>query len=100
MRRRALVVGCNYPGSAHQLNGCANDASNITSLLVEVFDYKPQDILLMVDTDAQTATPTGANIKVCRYATWSLRLQKPSLTVLISASARFSGPCSCCAGRA
>ena len=66
MKKRALIVGCNYPGSAHQLSGCANDASNVSSLLVEIFDYKPEDILFMVDTDAQTLQPTGANIKVQR----------------------------------
>jgi len=68
MTNRALIVGCNYPGSPHQLAGCANDASSICSLLREVFDYKPQNMLMMVDTDPQEVSPTGANIKVgsCR----------------------------------
>ncbi len=64
MTKRALVVGCNYPGSPHQLAGCANDASSICSLLREVFDYKPQNMLMMVDSDPQAVSPTGANIKV------------------------------------
>ena len=64
MVKRALVVGCNYPGSPHQLNGCGNDASNVCSLLCEVFEYRRQDIVMMVDTDPQTTLPTGANVKV------------------------------------
>ncbi len=69
MTKRALIVGCNYPGSPHQLAGCANDASSICSLLREVFDYKPQNMLMMVDSDPQAVSPTGANIKVgsCLY---------------------------------
>ncbi|KAL0042184.1 hypothetical protein WJX77_005579 [Trebouxia sp. C0004] len=63
MTKRALVVGCNYPGSPHQLAGCANDASSICSLLREVFEYKPQNMLMMVDSDPQALSPTGANIK-------------------------------------
>ncbi len=64
MTKRALIVGCNYPGSPHQLAGCANDASSLCSLLREVFDYKPQNMLMMVDSDPQEVSPTGANIKV------------------------------------
>jgi len=64
MTKRALIVGCNYPGSPHQLAGCGNDASSIRSLLREVFDCKPQNMLMMVDSDPQAVSPTGANIKV------------------------------------
>lgn len=60
-------MGCNYPGSPHQLAGCANDASSICSLLREVFEYKPQNMLMMVDSDLQAVSPTGANIKVGSY---------------------------------
>ena len=63
MRRRALLVGCNYPGSPHQLSGCANDAASIRALLCDLFDYKTEDISVMIDTDSQTPRPTGANIK-------------------------------------
>ena len=64
MAKRALFVGCNYPGSPHQLAGCANDANSMRSLLCEVFNYQVQNVVMMVDSDAQTTAPTGVNIKV------------------------------------
>ena len=66
MAKRALIVGCNYPGSTHELKGCSNDVQNMYSLLHDVFGYKPEDIVVMLDTNAQTLQPTGANIKVSK----------------------------------
>lgn len=64
MAKRALIVGCNYAGSPHQLAGCANDANSMRSLLCGVFNYQIQNVVMMVDSDAQTTSPTGVNIKV------------------------------------
>ena len=64
MKRRAILVGCNYPGSAHELKGCANDVVSIRALLCDLFDYRPEDVSVLLDTDPQTLQPTGANIKV------------------------------------
>lgn len=36
------------------------------ALLHDVFGYKTEDIVVMLDTNTQTLQPTGANIKVCR----------------------------------
>lgn len=66
MAKRALIVGCNYPGSTHELKGCSNDVQNMYSLLHDVFGYKPEDMVIMLDTNAQTLQPTGANIKVTK----------------------------------
>ena len=64
MAKRALIVGCNYPGSTHELKGCSNDVQNMYLLLHDVFGYKPENMVVMLDTNAQTLQPTGANIKV------------------------------------
>lgn len=63
MKKRALIVGCNYPGSSAPLRGCVNDAHTMRALLVEHFGFDPADITLMLDTDPSTTSPTGANIK-------------------------------------
>lgn len=68
MRKRAILVGCNYPGSSHELKGCANDVLSIRALLCDLFDYRPQDITTLLDTEPQTLPPTGANIKVLLLA--------------------------------
>ncbi len=45
-RRRALLVGCNYPGSKYQLQGCIRDVKMIKQTLQ--FQYQYEDILLLV----------------------------------------------------
>ena len=64
MAKRALVVGCNYPGTDAALRGCANDAHTMHGLLTRYFGFPEGSIVLMLDTDPATPTPTGANIKV------------------------------------
>ncbi|KAL4436715.1 hypothetical protein ABPG75_003854 [Micractinium tetrahymenae] len=63
MTKRALICGCNYPGSDAQLNGCINDCMAMRSLLTQHFGFADGDITMMLDTDASTPSPTGANIK-------------------------------------
>ena len=45
-RRRALLVGCNYPGSRYKLEGCIRDVRMIKNTLE--FQYQYEDILLLV----------------------------------------------------
>lgn len=68
MAKRALIVGCNYPGTDATLRGCVNDAHTMQSLLTKHFGFSPGDITMMLDTDAATTKPTGANIKARRGA--------------------------------
>ncbi|KAL4435181.1 hypothetical protein ABPG77_001863 [Micractinium sp. CCAP 211/92] len=63
MTKRALICGCNYPGSNAQLNGCINDCLAMRQLLTQHFGFAEGDITMMLDTDASTTSPTGANIK-------------------------------------
>jgi uncharacterized caspase-like protein len=63
MAKRALLVGCNYPGTKCELHGCANDVKRMRTTLVERFGFDESDILVMLDTDPSTPQPTGANIR-------------------------------------
>jgi uncharacterized caspase-like protein len=63
MAKRALLVGCNYPGTQCELRGCANDVRRMRRTLVERFGFDESDILVMLDTDPSTLQPTGANIR-------------------------------------
>jgi len=40
-RRKALIIGINYFGSKHQLNGCINDAMNIRNFLIQDRGFSP-----------------------------------------------------------
>ena len=63
-RRRALLIGINYPGTRAALRGCINDARNIQRLLLR-HGY-PNDgshmVLLTDDTRDGNYMPTGENI--------------------------------------
>jgi hypothetical protein len=66
MAKRALLCGCNYPGSAHALNGCVNDVHAMHTMLTTHFGFSPENITKLIDTDPSSEQPTGANIKVTR----------------------------------
>eukprot|EP00271_Cylindrocystis_brebissonii_P015978 TRINITY_DN39082_c0_g1_i1.p1 TRINITY_DN39082_c0_g1~~TRINITY_DN39082_c0_g1_i1.p1 ORF type:complete len:592 (+),score=100.44 TRINITY_DN39082_c0_g1_i1:54-1829(+) len=63
MSRRALLVGCNYPGTKSELNGCVNDVRRMKASLIERFGFDERDIVVMIDTDKSGPQPTGANIR-------------------------------------
>ena len=51
MKKRALIVGINYPGTANQLKGCINDAHHMQAFLAE---RGFTDIKLLLDAEATT----------------------------------------------
>ncbi|ORY34251.1 caspase domain-domain-containing protein [Naematelia encephala] len=62
-KRKALLIGINYIGSAQALSGCINDAHNVQKFIVERYGYNPDDIVMLTD-DARNARqiPTRANM--------------------------------------
>lgn len=62
MAKRALLVGCNYPGTEAELYGCANDVVRMYQCLVQWYGFMPEDVYVMVDTDSSFPQPTGTNI--------------------------------------
>lgn len=65
MAKRALLVGCNYPGTKVELHGCANDVKRMKNTLITRFGFDEEDILVLLDTDRSGMQPTGANIRNC-----------------------------------
>jgi uncharacterized caspase-like protein len=66
-RRKALIIGINYTGSSHALNGCVNDAKNIQRYLIEErgFSDSQNDMVMMTDEAQNLGTPfepTVANV--------------------------------------
>lgn len=65
--KKAVIVGINYTGTNEQLHGCVNDAQRMFNNLIDNFDYKPQDIVILTDEQvisygARAARPTCENI--------------------------------------
>jgi hypothetical protein len=44
MAKRAVLVGCNYPGTDSELHGCVNDIWNMHRTLVGNFGFSGDDI--------------------------------------------------------
>jgi hypothetical protein len=70
-RRKALLIGINYFGTKHQLNGCINDATNMRDYLVQERGFSPNqnDMVMMTDAPENRGTafePTGANMMAVR----------------------------------
>ncbi|KAK5009097.1 hypothetical protein LTR16_011278, partial [Cryomyces antarcticus] len=66
-RRKALLIGINYTGSSHQLNGCINDALNMREYLVrdKGFPSDPGSMVMLTDVPQNRGTPyepTGENM--------------------------------------
>lgn len=61
--KRAVLVGCNYPGTKAELKGCINDVDRMHRSLVEQFGFDDRDITVLIDTDRSYTQPTGANIR-------------------------------------
>lgn len=56
----ALLIGINYKGTENELNGCINDVENVKKLLINKFNYAPENIMML--TDETEKKPTGNNI--------------------------------------
>ena len=51
--KRALCVGINdYPVAGADLKGCVNDAKAWAALLIDHFDFEPQNVTMLLDAQA------------------------------------------------
>ncbi|GAA5829208.1 hypothetical protein JCM11251_004161 [Rhodosporidiobolus azoricus] len=77
-KRKALSIGINYTGTSSALNGCHNDSKNICKFLVERFNYKEEDIVMLMDTPGASgmSLPTKANI--LRAMQWLVQGAQPN----------------------
>jgi hypothetical protein len=62
-RKRALLVGINYPGTKAELKGCHNDVARMRRCLVDRFGFDDAAIRVLDDADPAAPQPTGANIR-------------------------------------
>ncbi|KAJ1921589.1 Ca(2+)-dependent cysteine protease [Mycoemilia scoparia] len=62
--KRALLVGINYKQTQNVLNGCVNDVHHIKKFLIEHFEFKPNDVVILTDDqqDNVNRLPTHDNI--------------------------------------
>ncbi|XP_058072329.1 metacaspase-5 [Magnolia sinica] len=63
MGKKALLVGCNYPGTKAELKGCINDVKRMHRCLIDRYGFYEDDITVLIDTDDSYTQPTGINIR-------------------------------------
>lgn len=63
MAKKALLIGCNYPGTKAELRGCINDVWKMHKCLINRFNFLEEDIIVLIDTDPSYTQPTGKNIR-------------------------------------
>ncbi|XP_043688938.1 metacaspase-4-like [Telopea speciosissima] len=63
MAKKAVLIGCNYPGTKAELKGCINDVRRMYRCLIERYGFAEDDITVLIDTDDSYAEPTGKNIR-------------------------------------
>lgn len=63
IRRKALLIGINYFGSQHQLQGCINDVQNVAAWLVSRgYSSSARDMVFLTDERHGPYYPSGHNI--------------------------------------
>ncbi|KAJ6816138.1 metacaspase-4-like [Iris pallida] len=63
MGKKAVLIGCNYPGTKAELKGCINDVTRVRRCLLERFGFEEGDVAVLIDTDRSYVQPTGANVR-------------------------------------
>jgi hypothetical protein len=63
MAKKAVLIGCNYPGTKAELKGCINDVKKTYRCLVDRYGFSKDDITVLIDTDDSYTQPTGKNIR-------------------------------------
>ncbi|KAK8128102.1 hypothetical protein PG984_009210 [Apiospora sp. TS-2023a] len=62
-KRKALLIGINYMGQEGELRGCINDTKNVSTFLMERYNYKREDMIILTDdTSDPRLQPTKANM--------------------------------------
>lgn len=61
--KKALLVGINYFNSKNELKGCINDVHNMVQFLVERYNFRKDDMVILTDDQTTArAIPTRQNI--------------------------------------
>lgn len=64
MRKRAVLIGCNYPGTKAELKGCINDVRRMHRCLLDRYGFPEENIMVLIDTEGSAdSQPTGKNIR-------------------------------------
>lgn len=76
-KHKALLIGINYFGSQNELKGCINDVHNLSGFLMQNYNYKREDMVILTDDAANPVLqPTKDNI--LRAMQWLVKDAQPN----------------------
>ncbi|BGP18963.1 hypothetical protein JCM10213_004206 [Rhodosporidiobolus nylandii] len=77
-KRKALCIGINYTGTSAQLSGCHNDATNMSKFLCERYNYKEEDIVMLMDTPGAQGMSLPTRDNILRGMQWLVNGAQPN----------------------
>lgn len=96
-RKKALIIGCTYPGSRAALGGCVNDALCVEYLLRKNFGFEDIRVLRDDRQGNQRERPTRQNILA--HIRWLVGDAKPGDSLFFHFSGAPHPFRQCCRGR-
>ncbi|THU86580.1 peptidase C14 [Dendrothele bispora CBS 962.96] len=76
-RKKALCIGINYFGQPKELRSCINDAEHVRAFLIQYYDFKYEDIVILADDrENPRQQPTRRNIIDAMY--WLVKDARPN----------------------
>ncbi|TLD30402.1 hypothetical protein PspLS_02426 [Pyricularia sp. CBS 133598] len=76
-KRKALLIGINYFGQEGELRGCINDVRNLSNFLMEFYQYRREDMVLLTD-DAQDPMSQPTKDNITRAMHWLVEGAQPN----------------------
>lgn len=62
IKKAAVLIGINYKNSNCELRGCENDIQDLKNILINVFKFEPENILVLLESMGGNSVPTAQNI--------------------------------------
>ncbi|EFJ51059.1 metacaspase type I [Volvox carteri f. nagariensis] len=75
-RRRAVLIGCSYPGTSSALNGCLNDVQCIQFCLQKRFGFSAEQIVVLRDDPGRHPDFTSTKANIYRAVQWLMMDQR------------------------
>lgn len=76
-RKRALLIGINYPGTQAELRGCINDVLRMKGLISQLYGFPTSPDSMMVLTDDQYGSQAPTRMNMMRGFRWLVEGARP-----------------------
>lgn len=88
-RRKALLIGINYFGQKGELRGCINDVHNVSNFLIERYNYKREDMVILTD-DQQNPVMRPTKDNMIRAMGWLVKDARPNDALFFHYSGEYT----------